>query len=73
MLLLECMHTQKPKAVNLSIIIDVWTKFVLNFLIFIGVFVVMFQQTFAVILTGRVKLNVCVVFKSFCRDTCGPP
>ena len=36
-------------------------------------FAVMFPQTFAVILTGRVKLNVCVVFKSFCRDTCGPP
>ena len=23
--------------------------------------------------TGRVKLNVCVVFNSFCCDTCGPP
>ena len=36
-------------------------------------FAVMFPQILAVILTGRVKLNVCVVFKSFCRDTCGPP
>ena len=38
MLLLECMHTQKPKAVILSIIIDVWTKFMVNFSIFIGVY-----------------------------------
>lgn len=32
------MHTQKRKAVNLSIIVDVWTKHVLNFSVFIGVY-----------------------------------
>ena len=37
-------------------------------------FAAMFHQTFAVILTGRVNgLNVCAVFKSFRRGTCGPP
>ena len=45
MLLLERMHTQKPKAVNLSIIIDVWTKFVLNFSIFIGVYFIILLAT----------------------------
>ena len=45
MMLLECMHTQKPKDVNLSIIIDVWTKFVLNFSIFIGAYFIILLGT----------------------------
>ena len=45
MLFLECMHTQKPKAVNLSIIVNVWAKFVLNFSIFIGVYFIILLWT----------------------------
>ena len=52
-----------------------------KFISVVRTFAVMFQQTFAVmlpqifavILMGRVKLNVCVVFKSFSSDACGPP